>query len=95
MRGVYIVIFFFILSFSQSYAQVETQYYQEGDTISFFQNVLFQRQNGITIKMPAFDLEKIRKEDAEMEGHDVPYRFGKGFGSPVNSCVYPYIIDSL
>ena len=28
MRGVYIVIFFFILSFSQSYAQVETQYYQ-------------------------------------------------------------------
>ena len=57
MRGVYIVIFFFILSFSQSYAQVETQYYQEGDTISFFQNVLFQRQNGITIKMPAFDLE--------------------------------------
>lgn len=79
MRGVYIVIFFFILSFSQSYAQVETQYYQEGDTISFFQNVLFQRQNGITIKMPAFDLEKIRKEDAEMEGHDVPYRFGKGF----------------
>ena len=46
MRGVYIVIFFFILSFSQSYAQVETQYYQEGDTISFFQNVLFQMHKG-------------------------------------------------
>jgi hypothetical protein len=29
--------------------------------------------------MPAFDLAKMKKEDSEMEGLDVPYRFGKGF----------------
>lgn len=68
-----------ILSALQSYAQVETHYYQDGDTTNVLPDYIFHKQDGITIKMPAFDLEKMRKEDAEVEGMDVPYRFGKGF----------------
>ena len=38
-----------------------------------------QSPNTIVHAMPLFDLEKMQKEDAEMEGEEVPYRFGKGF----------------
>lgn len=79
MKRYYFILVLSILSALQSYAQVETHYYQEGDTTNVLPDYIFHKQNGITIKMPAFDLEKMRKEDAEMEGTDAPYRFGKGF----------------
>jgi hypothetical protein len=69
----------FILSALHSFAQVKTRYYQEGDTACFVQDYLRLDRNTRNIRMPAFDIEKMQKEDAEMEGLDVPYRFGKGF----------------
>ena len=79
MKRYYFFLVLSILSALQSYAQVETRFLQEGDTTNVLPDYIFYEQNGITIKMPAFDLEKMRKEDAEMEGTDAPYRFGKGF----------------
>ena len=74
-------LLFSILSVLQCFAQVETRYYQEGDTAFLFRDYIFQnlKQNGIVIKMPSFDLDTMREADKEMEGLDVPYRFGKGF----------------
>lgn len=70
---------FAILPVLHSNAQVETQYFQESNTVYFVQDFLRTNLDTKIIRMPAFDLEKMQKEDAEMEGLDVPYRFGKGF----------------
>lgn len=73
----FLVFILLILSAIQSNAQVETNYYLNSDkTRSIFK---YSRKNTVVKKMPPFDLEKMRKEDAELEGEDVPYRFGKGF----------------
>lgn len=79
MKRHLIILLLAILSLLQSFAQIETRYYQEGDTICFVQDFLRTNLDTKIIRMPAFDLEKMQKEDAEMEGLDVPYRFGKGF----------------
>ena len=39
----------------------------------------YSRKNTVVKEMPPFDLEKMRKEDEELENEDVPFRFGKGF----------------
>ena len=76
MKHIIVVILLFLMAI-QSNAQVETNYYSKNDKA---RNVFsYSRKNTIVKTMPSFDLEKIRKEDAEMEGEDVPYRFGKGF----------------
>ena len=76
----YLAVFLFtILSLLQSFAQIETRYYQDSDTIYYVQDFLRTNLDTKVIRMPAFDLEKMQKEDEEMEGLDVPYRFGKGF----------------
>ena len=75
MKQIFVVILL-IFSAIQSNAQVETNYYLNSDkTRSIFK---YSRKNTVVKTMPSFDLEKMRKEDAELEGEDVPYRFGKG-----------------
>ena len=76
MKQIIAVILLF-LGVIQSNAQVETNYYSKSDIIR--SNFKYSRKNIIVKTMPSFDLEKMRKEDAEMEGEDVPFRFGKGF----------------
>lgn len=76
MKQIFVVILL-IFSAIQSNAQVETKYYLNSDkTRSIFK---YSRKNIVVKTMPSFNLEKMRKEDSEMEGIDVPYRFGKGF----------------
>lgn len=88
MKRYSLFLFYTIFSILQSYAQVETRYYQEenienvnSDFLRLNINTKVKKINVNTSvkKMPLFDLEKMRKEDTEMEGMDVPYRFGKGF----------------
>lgn len=79
MKRIYLFLVCTIFSALQSYAQVETRYYQEDDIESVIPDFLRLKMNTTVKKLPTFDLEKMRKEDAEMEGMDVPYRFGKGF----------------
>ncbi len=76
MKQIFVVILL-IFSVIQSNAQVETKYYlKRGKAHNIFK---YSRKNTVVKTMPPFDLEKMRKEDAELEGEDVPYRFGKGF----------------
>ena len=79
MKQYFLLLVFFKLSLLQSFAQVETRYYQTDDTICSIQDYLLLNRKTDVIRMPAFDLAKMQKEDSEMEGIDVPYRFGKGF----------------
>lgn len=70
----------FCALFSQNtYSQIVTEYYPEGNALksSAFPN--YTVRNKKVHYLPSFDLEKMRMEDAEMEGLDVPYRFGKRF----------------
>ena len=72
-----LVVILLIFSVIQSKAQVETNYYAKNEAN---RNIfMYSRKNTIVHAMPLFDLEKMQKEDAEMEGEEVPYRFGKGF----------------
>lgn len=76
MKHIFVVILL-IFSAIQSNAQVETNYYlNSAKTRGIFK---YSRKNIVVKTMPSFNLEKIRKEDAELEGMDAPYRFGKGF----------------
>ena len=71
------VVFLLLFSAYQSYAQVETNYFTKKDTVhSIFK---YSRKNSVVKTMPAFDVEKMLKENVEMEDADAPYRFGKGF----------------
>ena len=71
MKKIIAVISLFLLVI-QSNAQVETNYYSKNDIT---RNVFsYSRKNTIVKTMPSFDLEMMRKEDAEMDGEDVPYR---------------------
>ena len=76
MKQLFIIILL-VFSAIQTDAQVETNYYSKSEAShGIFK---YSRKNTIVKTMPSFDLEKMQKEDAEMEGEDVPYRFGKGF----------------
>lgn len=62
-----------------AFSQVEKRYYPEKnalDSIPFLKGLISERSY---VNMPSFDLEKLKKEDKELDGLDVPYRFGKGF----------------
>ena len=74
-----IVLSFCTLFAQNTYSQVVTEYYPEGDALKALALPNHILRNEIVHKMPSFDVEKMRKEDAEMEGLDVPYRVGKRF----------------
>ena len=76
MKQVLTIILLF-LSAIQSTAQVETCFYTKSEAPR--SDYKYTRKSTVIHTMPSFDLEKMKKEDAEMEGEDVPYRFGKGF----------------
>lgn len=73
-------ILFILIASVHTFAQVETRYFLKGDTIVSDVHKMIRQSKAAKVKvMPAFDLEKLRKEDDEMKGEDAPYRFGKGF----------------
>lgn len=73
-------ILFILIASVHTFAQVETKYFLKGDTIVSDVHKMIRQSKAAKVKViPAFDLEKLRKEDEEMKGEDVPYRFGKGF----------------
>ena len=79
MKRLFIAILLFTTIGIQIYAQVETRYYQNSDTIPGIKKSQRKTSLESIIKIPKFNLDKILKEDTEMDGEDVPYRFGKGF----------------
>ena len=68
----------FLLSmFGAGYAQVETNYYQEGETSH---NPWQSERREMNIRrMPSFDLAQLQKEDADNDETRGLFRFGKGF----------------
>lgn len=66
-----------VLSVIQSNAQVETRIYTKNE--AYLNDFRYANRSTIVHTMPSFDLESMEKEDAEMAGEDVPFRFGKGF----------------
>ena len=69
-------ILLIFLSSIKGYAQIETRYYPNRDALNgIFEGIQTKSVN----HLPAFDLSVLQKEDAELDGSDVPYRFGKGF----------------
>lgn len=53
--------------------------YANGNLIPLPKIIQANSTKSRTYKMAAFDVEKLIKEDKELEGMDIPYRFGKGF----------------
>ena len=68
----------FLLSMlGTGYAQVETNYYQEGETSH---NPWQSERREMNIRrMPSFDLAQLQKEDADNDETRGLFRFGKGF----------------
>ena len=74
--NIFVLLFFLSLPVL---GQVEKKYYPAKnalDGIKSLKGIDFEHES---VNMPSFDLERLKKEDKEMEGVDVPYRFGKGF----------------
>ncbi len=80
MKNSTISCFLFIIISINSFAQVETKYFRPGvNTISGLHKHISHVQKSDTKRMPAFDISKLKKEDAERDSMDVPFRFGKAF----------------
>ena len=60
------------------YGQVETRFFDKTHKENLPQ-ILSLKQSSKVITLPSFDIQKMLNEDKEMEGLDVPFRFGKGF----------------
>ncbi len=75
-----IVIIIIGLSFNYAAnAQVLTQRLQKGDLEKMGIKTVKRKRSDVIVDMPSVDTEKLIREDKEMEGEDVPYRFGYGF----------------
>ena len=77
MKKLLLIIVLFVVP-SIIFSQVLTQHFAKGEAVKNGVKV----RKGMTskiIEMPSVDVEKLLKEDAEMAGEDIPYRFGYGF----------------
>lgn len=81
MKFLLITVFSLLLFPKDGFAQIETRFFSSAK--ESFDKILKERNLPIETKsikyLPSFDLATLQKEDAEMEGCDVPYRFGKSF----------------
>lgn len=78
MNKLLTIVILFVMP-SVIYSQVLTQHFAEGEAIKNGVKVSKRMTSNGIIEMPPVDVEKLLKEDAEMAGEDVPYRFGYGF----------------
>ena len=72
--------------------QVETKIYTKGEKIDNT-HAFAKKRASKTYKLPTFDATKMLAEDKEMEGCDVPFRFGKGFD--VNLTLKDGIVEGI
>ena len=73
---------FFIVLLCMSSAvssQVLTQRFTKGEAVIKGVKIKKDISPNNVIEMPKVDVDKLLKEDAEMAGEDVPFRFGYGF----------------
>ena len=77
MKKLLLIIALFVLP-SVIFSQVLTQHFAKGEAVKNGVKVRKSITSNI-IEMPSVDVEKLLKEDAEMAGEDIPYRFGYGF----------------
>ena len=86
MKRILLLLAIIAITALHSNAQVETRYYLGGDIKGELSGLLRYSSNTKTIKMPVFDLEKMQKEDAELEGIEVTRgRFLRPFSSKRHS----------
>lgn len=77
MKRYYLVVFFLLTMIGAGYAQVETHYYQDGETSHNPWHSV--RRNMDVKRMPSFDLAQLQREDVENDNAGRLFRFGKGF----------------
>lgn len=75
------ILFIYLLFWMPSvmFSQVLTQHFAEGEAVKEGVKVSKRVTSNGLIELPSVDVEKLLKEDADMAGEDVPYRFGYGF----------------
>ena len=78
MKKILFIIVFFLMP-SVIFSQVLTQRFAKGEAVRNGLKVNKRMALSNIIEMPSVDVEKLLKEDVEMAGEDVPYRFGYGF----------------
>ena len=78
MKKILFIIVFFLMP-SVIFSQVLTQRFAKGEAVKKGLKVNKSMASNGIIEMPSVDVEKLLKEDVEMAGEDVPYRFGYGF----------------
>ncbi len=62
------------------FSQIDTRFFQKGDALRESPLLKSIHSGKIIMKtLPRFDVEALLKEDRELNGMDIPYRFGKGF----------------
>ena len=61
------------------FSQVLTQHLAKGEAVKNGVKVRKRITSNNLIEMPPVNVEQLLKEDVEMAGEDVPYRFGYGF----------------
>lgn len=76
-----LILFSFVMGTICANSQVVSRYFpKQTGTI---EHISAEKQKAMAnkrvVEMPAFDVQRMLKEDKEMAGVDVPYRFGKGF----------------
>lgn len=78
MKKILFIVILFVMP-SVTFSQVLTQHFRQGEAVENGVKVTKRITSNSIIEMPSVDVEKLLKEDAEMAGEDVPYRFGYGF----------------
>jgi hypothetical protein len=79
MKKIYFFVLFIISTVCAS-AQIQTRYFESKDAFNSISALMKIDAKETALKqMPQFDARKLLEEDRELEGLDVPFRFGKSF----------------
>jgi len=79
MMKKYLFVLLCVFNSAYSYSQVLTQHFSKGEAKKEGVKIKRQLPSQNIIEMPPVDVNRLLKEDEEMAGEDVPYRFGYGF----------------
>jgi hypothetical protein len=80
MKTIFLWVTLMLISSLTASAQVYTHYSESKDALKSFPALKQVEAEKIALKkMPQVDVNKLLEEDRELEGLDIPFRFGNGF----------------
>jgi len=77
------LLFLFTFVLYTVYGQVETKYYPKGNAFEQEKHISGHPKANKIKEFSSFDVEKMKKEDEQNKGLDIPFRFGKGFDTKI------------